>query len=664
VNGAIRGTDSLLLTGLASNVGTKALRYNPSTGIVTYADTTAGGGITGTGTTNYIPKWSSSTALGNSEIYDNGTTAELTIGYDSTKTGKLIVRSNATGFLGTSQEWRTATNDSVRMSFGDVSSSDAGPALKIMGVRGRSQNVELALVQNEGGLRTYGGYFDIKPTSSDLTWTRRVNNVDNVALTIGNSSGDVSLNNALSVGSTGAFGDNVTMTKNIDGTTKLQVVNTSSGSSAAAQISLQGNGATTSLARYSSNVGAYKILAPNDFHIYNPTVGDINILNDWASGSINMASGALSAAQFSIQPTKVLIQSSTSGYNFQNDPAASTFFSIFGKSVTPSSTNGSLRLSNDGTASYLNSTSSTGIQLNGVNKIIATSTGVAMAGTSTTGNDLSITNSTLTTGSAASITLTGTAAASNTKTGLAITSSGANATASQTVTGQTISVTNTGTTNTNVGLNVSASGGSTNNTALLASAGNVVIGQNTLGYPFEIYGTSNFTFGFSKDVTALSSLGSDAAVRIINKGGTASLWLTCLGNTNSALTTGSTNLVFGTADAERMRLNSTGLGIGTTSPDSLLTVNTSANIKTNLRVQGTITLTDGANKSVGQATLASGTVTVNNTRVTANSRIFLTLANCSTCGTLYVGTITAATSFVINSTNVLDGSLVNWIIIN
>ena len=43
VAGSIRNTDSLLLTGIASNAGTKALRYNPATGNVTYSDTTNAG---------------------------------------------------------------------------------------------------------------------------------------------------------------------------------------------------------------------------------------------------------------------------------------------------------------------------------------------------------------------------------------------------------------------------------------------------------------------------------------------------------------------------------------------------------------------------------------------------------------------------------------------
>ena len=35
--------------------------------------TVSGGGVTGSGTTNYLSKWTSSSALGNSLVYDNGT---------------------------------------------------------------------------------------------------------------------------------------------------------------------------------------------------------------------------------------------------------------------------------------------------------------------------------------------------------------------------------------------------------------------------------------------------------------------------------------------------------------------------------------------------------------------------------------------------------------
>lgn len=78
-------------------------------------------------------------------------------------------------------------------------------------------------------------------------------------------------------------------------------------------------------------------------------------------------------------------------------------------------------------------------------------------------------------------------------------------------------------------------------------------------------------------------------------------------------------------------------------------------------------ITTGSNASIGTATLSGGTVTVSTTAVTASSIIFLTDATTgalTNVGSPTVGTKTAGVSFVINSTNVLDASTVNWIIIN
>lgn len=113
-----------------------------------------------------------------------------------------------------------------------------------------------------------------------------------------------------------------------------------------------------------------------------------------------------------------------------------------------------------------------------------------IANSLTSGNGADISSSSITSGNLMALTMTGTAAASNTKTGLAITSSGANGTASQTVTGQTISVTNTGTTNTNVGLNVTASGATNNYAALFT--GSVGIGTSTPATKLDVNGSSTF----------------------------------------------------------------------------------------------------------------------------------------------------------------------------
>ena len=89
VNGAYfqRG---IRASGLPTAPGTKALRINAN-GTLSIADTLANG-ISGTGTTNYIPKFTSSSAIGNSNIYDDGTN----VGIGTTSIGsRLQVNGNA-----------------------------------------------------------------------------------------------------------------------------------------------------------------------------------------------------------------------------------------------------------------------------------------------------------------------------------------------------------------------------------------------------------------------------------------------------------------------------------------------------------------------------------------------------------------------------------------
>lgn len=72
----------------------------------------------------------------------------------------------------------------------------------------------------------------------------------------------------------------------------------------------------------------------------------------------------------------------------------------------------------------------------------------------------------------------------------------------------------------------------------------------------------------------------------------------------------------------------------------------------------------GTNAKIGTATLAAGTVTVANTSVTANSRIFLTSqSDGGTPGWLRITAKTASTSFVITSSSLLDTSTVAWLIV-
>lgn len=71
----------------------------------------------------------------------------------------------------------------------------------------------------------------------------------------------------------------------------------------------------------------------------------------------------------------------------------------------------------------------------------------------------------------------------------------------------------------------------------------------------------------------------------------------------------------------------------------------------------------GTGPAIGKATLVGGTVTVNTTLVATSDVIHLTVQVAGgTQGNLSVGTVTAGTSFVINSDDPLDTSTVGWTI--
>mgnify|MGYP001576196577 FL=1 len=79
---------------------------------------------------------------------------------------------------------------------------------------------------------------------------------------------------------------------------------------------------------------------------------------------------------------------------------------------------------------------------------------------------------------------------------------------------------------------------------------------------------------------------------------------------------------------------------------------------------GGIYIKEGVNATMGVATLVGGTVTVSTTKVTANSRIFLTTQTVGgTIGTQYISARVAGTSFTITSTSATDTSVIAWQIV-
>lgn len=79
---------------------------------------------------------------------------------------------------------------------------------------------------------------------------------------------------------------------------------------------------------------------------------------------------------------------------------------------------------------------------------------------------------------------------------------------------------------------------------------------------------------------------------------------------------------------------------------------------------GGLLIKEGSNAKMGVATLVGGTVTVNTTAVTANSRIYLTSqADGGTVGFQRISARVAATSFTITSSSGTDTSTVAWMIV-
>ena len=131
-------------------------------------------------------------------------------------------------------------------------------------------------------------------------------------------------------------------------------------------------------------------------------------------------------------------------------------------------------------------------------------------------------------------------------------------------------------------------------------------------------------------------------------------------NTTTLTNTGNTGIYgYGT-----LNLKSYGTGANTgTAAYNLST--TSAGKIIEVPAGSKLILTTGANQSVNSATLVGGTVTVLNTSVTASSQIFLTVKTAGgTQGFLSTPTITAGTSFVIQSSSATETSTVNYWIIN
>jgi hypothetical protein len=215
---------------------------------------------------------------------------------------------------------------------------------------------------------------------------------------------------------------------------------------------------------------------------------------------------------------------------------------------------------------------------------------------------------------------------------------------------------------------------------------NVALGFNTMAKGSAWSGLANVGVGINSGnvmttATANSWLGSGCAAALTSGGSNTFLGV----SSGSAMTTGSNNVLLGGytgnvggldirtlsnrlvlsdgAGNIRAYHNATNWLIGTVTDGSTGALQISGSLGLNT-AGNKLNIATGSNASVGTGTLSSGTVTINTTAVTASSIIQLQLTSCSSCGTIYVGTVTAGTSFVVTSTNGSDASTFNYIIIN
>jgi len=215
---------------------------------------------------------------------------------------------------------------------------------------------------------------------------------------------------------------------------------------------------------------------------------------------------------------------------------------------------------------------------------------------------------------------------------------------------------------------------------------NVAIGFNVMARPVAWNGIANVACA----INALNNLTSGSANSIFGSGAGAALTSgsnnTFTGvSSGSLITTGGSNVISGSftgnsggldirtlsnrvvlsdgAGNIRAYHNATNWLIGTVTDGStgILQLNGSLGLNT---AGSKLNIATGTNASVGTGTLSSGTATINTTAVTASSIIQVQLTSCSSCGTLYIGTVTAGTSFVVTSTNGADASTFNYWIIN
>jgi hypothetical protein len=109
----------------------------------------------------------------------------------------------------------------------------------------------------------------------------------------------------LDVNGTARVSDNLTVSKNQNAGTFINISNTTNNTASGAGLVLTSNSSHEfQIYKYSLSTSGYKILASSDAIIFNNGgSGDIAIFNDFGTGKIKFATGSSSTVQFSLKPS-------------------------------------------------------------------------------------------------------------------------------------------------------------------------------------------------------------------------------------------------------------------------------------------------------------------------------------------------------------------------
>ena len=186
--------------------------------------------------------------------------------------------------------------------------------------------------------------------------------------------------------------------------------------------------------------------------------------------------------------------------------------------------------------------------------------------------------------------------------------------------------------------------------------------STAMGYNTIANGSYSTAMGRSTTANAYESV---AIGRYNVGGGTATSWVA----TDPLFEIGIGTGQFATANALTVLKNGN-VGIGTATPSVMLEVNGSVKVDGDLNISGSgneLFVANGTNGCMGRATLSgsTGTVTVSTTCVSGNSNIFLTTQVPGTApGFLYISARTPGTNFTISSGSGTDNSTVAWLIVD